>query len=709
MSFFKYRIAIILLGTIGYSLTMARSLSFWDCGEYIAAANVLGIPHSPGNPLFVLLGRVFILLFGWIQGPAFAVNLISAISSVLCCLLIFEITTKILPKESNWRGALGFFAASISLFGDTFWFNAVEAGAYGISMMAIMLQTWLFLKWKESPIPNPQSPIPNGKYILLILYTAALGFGVHTFCLLPLPVILVFVLLKRRKFSAKFFGAAAFLVALGISVQLYLPIRSSAEPALNENNPAELANFLDVLNRRQYGDMNMFERALYRRASLGSQLGFSENIGYLGYHLNQWVPAPLGAQAAGSWTSGAFEKIQFLHRIFFEFLIVAVFAGAWVCRKNPGVVLASAMFLLSSAGLAIYLNLSDGTRPESYNAKRWSAQVKEMRKYVPDSIPDLPSIGEINSLFAFYLALPAKTRGMWLKNAPKAEGLRTIFAWEDALEEHGMRMANPPHLASKEARNRDYFFTPAFLFFAIMAAAAIGRGMASFPYIGQKFIAICLACAWLVPFISNFSSHNRSKDFIARDFAINALNSIPQNGILITYGDNDTFPLWYMQMAENYRTDVIVINETLSYAGWYREQLLRRHPDLIENGELGIENGELRMENMESFIHRVIEDNWPEKSVSFMIGAEPKDYAEFSENMPLVGLVRNLGMEEAAADSLLLENLTKNYRYSELKARGQEANEQTIYIYHYLAKLALGKEPSEEQKEVLQKLMAAVY
>jgi len=667
------RIAVILLGVIGYALTMARSVSFWDCGEYIAAANVLGIPHPPGNPLFVMLGRVFILLFGWVNGPAFAVNLISAISSILCCLLIFEITVKILPKEFNLRYPLGFFAASISLFGNAFWFNAVEAGTYAPSMLFIMLQIWAVLKWNETL---------KNKYLLFILYAASLGFGIHTFCLLPLPAIFVFVLIKRTRVPIKFFFAAAFLIVLGLSVQLYLPIRSSTEPLLNENNPAVLKNFVDVLNRKQYGNMNMFERALYRRASLASQFGFSKNIGYLGYHLNQWVPAPLEA-----------DKLLFFHHVIFEFLLIAVFAGVWLYRKNPGVVLASSMFLLSSAGLVLYLNMADGTRPDSYGIKTWNKQIKELRKSVPDSIPDLPSIRKLNAQFAFYYALPGNMRGGWLNNANGADGLRTFFAWDDALEEQGKTMPSPPENVHREVRDRDYFFTPAFLFFAIMAAVALSAALQK-KREAQTFIAPLLIFAWVIPFICNFSTHNRSKDFTARDFAINILNSVPQNGILITYGDNDTFPLWYMQMAENYRTDIAIVNEILSYASWYREQISKRYFN-AQNTDDG-----------QKFIREIIKNNWAVRSVNFMLGVKPQDYANFSENMPVIGLVRNLGMERQKADSLFLANLTENYRYSEFKARGQEANEQTFAIYRYLAKIALQKEPNAEQKKFLEGLLS---
>lgn len=440
---------------------------------------------------------------------------------------------------------------------------------------------------------------------------------------------------------------------------------------MNQNNPAVLENFKDVLSRKQYGEMSMFERALYRRGALINQFGISENIGYLGHHLNQWVPAPLEAQKL--WT--------FLHRIIFQFLIIAVFAGIWVLRKNTGVMLIAAMFFLSSVGLVLYLNMADGTKPDSYRVKIWNSQVKELRKFVPDSIPNLTDISKINTALSFYISIPEEIRENWLEVASAAEGLRVLFAWNDALQKQDKKMPLPPKAVHREVRNRDYFFTPAFLFFAIMAAVACSKV--------PRFTTLGLMFAWAIPFALNFDSNNRSKDFIARDFAMNALNSIPQNGILISYGDNDTFPLWYMQMAENYRTDVVVINEALAYSDWYREQVSRTYPDLnvVESGN--------------DFIRDVIRNNWPERSVNFMLGARAEDYEEFSENMHLIGLVRNLGMEKPKADSLLLANLTANYRFGELKARGQEANEQTIRIYGYLAKVALGKEPSEEQKKVL--------
>ncbi|GHV13209.1 hypothetical protein AGMMS49938_07420 [Fibrobacterales bacterium] len=701
-TFLPYRIAILFLGAIGYGLTISPTFSFWDCGEFIAAADVLGIPHPPGSPLFVLLGRVFILFFGWIKGASFAVNLLSAVSSILCCLLIFEITILIfgegkklcggymqrVPPVSHAVGLLGFFAASISLFGDTFWFNALEAEVYGIAMLIIMLNIWATLKWNESR---------KKKWLFLIAYISVLGFGIHTFSLLPLPAIFIFVTVKTLKTATNLSSTKHTLIVrrishalhsiprillplitltiIGLSVLLYLPIRSSTEPLLNENNSAQIENFWETINRKQYGEMNMFERALYRRGSFARQFGFSENIGYLGYHLNQWFAAPLGAQVAGEWKDGVLNKMQFAHRIIFEFLLIAVLVGVWLQRKNLSVLLLAFMFVLSSVGLVLYLNMADGTRADSERAARWEK--------LTDTIPGLPNLTELQVMLKFYFSLPEEMRDKWLNGTQTASGLKILFE----------KNLSPPRAVHREVRNRDYFFTPAFLFFAIMTAVALGTAFSASrkPWV-QKAVSIGLSVAWVIPFVSNFSTHNRSNDYIAHNFAMNILKSVPQNGILITYGDNDTFPLWYMQLVEKYRRDVVVINESLSYSDWYLKQIFKNYPNLKQGDNLT----------------QIVKNNFPLTDINFMLGANPSDYSEISSDMPITGLVRSLGMSESAADSVLLFNLTENFVYGDLNPRGQEANEQTVSIYRYLAHRALDSENREnltkEQFDVLRNL-----
>src|SRR3989338_103061 len=125
---------------IVYLLTMASTVSFWDCGELIAASNILGNPHPPGNPLFTLIARTFIVALPLAE-KALRVNFISALTSALTVMVAFLFTAKALrllfgsdlPRFALYCGSL--IAALLVAFSDTFWFSAVEAEVYGFSML----------------------------------------------------------------------------------------------------------------------------------------------------------------------------------------------------------------------------------------------------------------------------------------------------------------------------------------------------------------------------------------------------------------------------------------------------------------------------------------------------------------------------------------------------------------------------------------------
>ena len=130
-----------LLSLVVYIMTMAPTTSFWDCGEFIATAHTLGVPHPPGSPLFLIIGRIFSMI-PFNQDIAFRVNLISVLVSALAVMLLYLIIVKVV---AHWRkgitekrdaiiaigGAL--IGALTFAFTDSHWFNAVEAEVYSMS------------------------------------------------------------------------------------------------------------------------------------------------------------------------------------------------------------------------------------------------------------------------------------------------------------------------------------------------------------------------------------------------------------------------------------------------------------------------------------------------------------------------------------------------------------------------------------------------
>ena len=132
-----------------YVLTLEPTLSLWDCGEFLVSACKLEISHAPGAPLFMLLGRVFSLLsFGNPEKQAVMVNLISAIASAATVMFLFWTIVWLLQKigQANKNGILlsSAIGALAFAFTDSFWFSAVEAEVYALSMLFMALVLWVF-------------------------------------------------------------------------------------------------------------------------------------------------------------------------------------------------------------------------------------------------------------------------------------------------------------------------------------------------------------------------------------------------------------------------------------------------------------------------------------------------------------------------------------------------------------------------------------
>ena len=197
--------AAFSIALITYTLTVEPTMSFWDCGEYIATAAKLEVGHPPGAPLFQMLGAFFAMFATSNDKVALMVNMMSVFSSAFTILFMFWSSTILLKKiissytemdNNNCKVILGssFVGALAFTFSDSFWFNAVEAEVYAMATLLIALLFWLGLRW-EQEMHEPK----GNRWLLLISLVVGLSFGVHFMALLTIPSIGFLYFFKNYK------------------------------------------------------------------------------------------------------------------------------------------------------------------------------------------------------------------------------------------------------------------------------------------------------------------------------------------------------------------------------------------------------------------------------------------------------------------------------------------------------------------------------
>ncbi len=209
---------VCLIACTVYVLTMEATGSFWDCGEFVSSAYKLQIPHPPGAPLFTLLGRFFIVLFGDdAMTAARGVNFMSAIASGFTILFLFWTITHFARKIVRKNGqelsnqqlfsimAAGVVGALAYTFSDSFWFSAVEGEVYALSSLFTAIVFWAILKWEHEV--DQESKTDGHKFsradrwIVFIFFMMGLSIGVHLLNLLTIPAIVMVYYFKRYKVS----------------------------------------------------------------------------------------------------------------------------------------------------------------------------------------------------------------------------------------------------------------------------------------------------------------------------------------------------------------------------------------------------------------------------------------------------------------------------------------------------------------------------
>ncbi len=187
---------VFTIASAVYIITSEPTMSFWDCGEYIATAYKLEVGHPPGAPLFQMIGRFFTLFaFGDVTLVARMVNTMSALSSGFTILFLFWSITLIAKKIALRSGAMntekmytimaaGLVGALAYTFTDSFWFSAVEGEVYAMSSFFTAIVVWAILKWEEQADEKH-----SFRWLILIAYLVGLSIGVHLLNLLAIPAI----------------------------------------------------------------------------------------------------------------------------------------------------------------------------------------------------------------------------------------------------------------------------------------------------------------------------------------------------------------------------------------------------------------------------------------------------------------------------------------------------------------------------------------
>jgi len=657
---------VTLIACTVYIMTTEATGSFWDCGEFISSAYKLQIPHPPGAPMFVLIGRLFIVLFG--DNPltaAKAVNTMSALASGFTILFLFWTITHFAKRmvEKQTGTALnnnqiilimgaGIVGALAYTFSDSFWYSAVEGEVYALSSFFTALVFWAILKW-EHKADQPGSD----KWIIFIFYMMGVSIGVHLLNLLTIPAIVMVYYFRNYKPSWKsglvaffigvvitgfiqvvliqytikwagafdvtfvnnlglpFFSgfitffvlvaiAIAFLIRyankkgfyflklgtwamvfflLGYTSYITTMIRSNADPSVDMYNVDNPVTLMGYLGREQYGDWPILYGPDYVDKVDNVENG------------DQYVKAKSSYEVAGKiykrdWTSA--PSAHFFPRM-------------WDGENDRG----------QMDSYKAFAGVVDGEAPTLRDNIKYFTNYQFGFMYLRYFLwnfagkqNDLQGFGNVrdgnfktgisfidNALFGDQSKLPDSIS----KNNKSNNNLYMlpfilgiigfIFQYQHTKKDFvvtsllffftGIAIVLYLNQVSLQPRERDYAYVGSFYAFAIW----IGLGVLQVAVWFSKFIqpktATIIAtviCFLAVPTLmaqQEWDDHDRSQKTLPRDLARNYLESCPPNAILFSFGDNDTYPLWYAQEVEGIRPDVRVIVNSLLGSDWYMKEL----------------------------------------------------------------------------------------------------------------------------------------
>ncbi len=678
---------VLVLACLIYLMTMEATGSFWDCGEFASSAYKVQIPHPPGAPLFILIGRVFMAFISNPHKAILGINTMSALASGFTILFLFWSITHFAKKVYQKNGeeltgeqifiimAAGIVGAFAYAFSDSFWYSAVESEVYAMSSFLTAVVFWLALKWEAAVIEEKRAGITArftkaDRWLILIFYIMGLSIGVHILNLLTIPSIVMIYYFNRYKptvwgtviaffigcgvtgivqkaviqwtikvaadfdiffknsLGLPFFTGFAFffvvvaaivffglriakkmnwnflrlglwiftVMTLGTTSYFTTLIRSNADPAVdmfNVDNPISLTGYL---SRDQYGDWPI----LYGQDFTASKVsGEQYDLQYTSDQL--YIKTQNGYEKKGlkqtpeyepedmhifprMWDAGNDQGHADYYAHFAD--IQRLNGGLWSDRPSLG---DNIRFFLSYQNNWMYWryflwnfagkqNDLQGINMSNVRDGNWKTGIGFLdtwRLGDQSRMPEeLQKNKANNKLYALPLVLGLLGFAFQFKRDKNDTLVVTLLFFFT-----GLAIAIYLNMPGNQPRERDYAFAGSFYAFAFW----IGLGVIYVKELFTRFInskvagyAATALCILAVPVImgnQEWDDHDRSNKTIARDLAIDYLESCAPNAILVSYGDNDTYPLWYAQEVEGIRRDVRVINQSLLGTDWYINQL----------------------------------------------------------------------------------------------------------------------------------------
>lgn len=431
-------------------------------------------------------------------------------------------------------------------------------------------------------------PFNSGVIIFFLIIFALVGVGLY------------YGFKKDKKVLQAGIFSFIFLL-IGYSTFLTLIIRSNANPTIDENNPDDAVALLAYLNREQYGSNPLIYGHSYNSRPVGTKDGNPvyvrdektkkyvvsdprKNVEYI-YQDNMFFPRMWSYEKRNeyiSWMKNQYNSdsesdkealrhinrnkvpthnmnMKFLHTYQFNYMYFRYFMWNFAGRQND----------IQGRG-------------DLYNGN-WVTGIPFVDNLLVGNQQDLPPSMERPGHNKYYL-LPLILGIIGIifysrKDLSNSFIVLLLFAMT------GLAIAFYLNMYPFQPRERDYAFAASFYAFSIWIGFGVFGIYSLFERIKNNRIQVgaavltTLLCVGLVPGImasQNWDDHDRSHRYTALAIAKNYLDSCAPNAILFTLGDNDTFPLWYAQEVEGYRTDVRVCNLSLLSAGWYIDQMKRQ-------------------------------------------------------------------------------------------------------------------------------------